>query len=129
MTQQFSIFWITPLNCGWQNTYLVKFLAPAGQLCIWTPLIKLCYCLLIIDQQVVYIIYQFFRYTLCSKIRNRKFIHAWRHKNFIVSKTGFILTARQKMIKLCESPWINALFLTKMKGFVCTPRHLTHSIV
>ena len=25
MAQGFSIFWITPLNCGWQNTWLVKF--------------------------------------------------------------------------------------------------------
>ena len=42
MAQQFSIFWLTPLNCGWQNTNLVNFLAPAEQICIRTLLIKLC---------------------------------------------------------------------------------------
>ena len=42
MAQWFSIFWITPLNCGWQITQLVKYLAPVEQLCIRTPLIKLC---------------------------------------------------------------------------------------
>ena len=42
MAQRFSIFWITPLNCGWQNTYLVKFLAPVEQICIRSHLIKLC---------------------------------------------------------------------------------------
>ena len=28
-------------NCTWKNTYLVKFLALAEQLCVRTPLIKL----------------------------------------------------------------------------------------
>ena len=42
MAQWFSIFWTAPLNCRWQNTYLVKFLALAEQLCIRTSLIKLC---------------------------------------------------------------------------------------
>ena len=41
MAQGFSIFWITPLNCGWQSTYVVNFLAPAEQLSIRTTLIKL----------------------------------------------------------------------------------------
>ena len=42
MAQWFWEFLTRPLNCTWKNTYLVKFLAPAEQLCIRTPLIKLC---------------------------------------------------------------------------------------
>ena len=31
MAQQFSIFWITPLNCGWQNRYIIgKFFSSGG---------------------------------------------------------------------------------------------------
>ena len=30
MAQQFSIFWITPLNCGWQNTYLIGEIVSSG---------------------------------------------------------------------------------------------------
>ena len=42
MAQYFWEFWTRPPNCTWKNTYLVKFLAPAEQLCIKNPLIKLC---------------------------------------------------------------------------------------
>ena len=39
MAQRFLIFWITPLHDKIHNWW--NFLAPAGQLCIRTPLIKL----------------------------------------------------------------------------------------
>ena len=42
MAQWFGEFLIRPWNCTWKNTYLVKSWAPAEQLCIRTPLIKLC---------------------------------------------------------------------------------------
>ena len=68
MAQWFSIFWITPLNCGWQNTKLVKFLAPTEQLCIRTPLIKLCYSLLCILSTPLCTLYLFTYYKTVAKM-------------------------------------------------------------
>ena len=42
MAQWFGESLTRPWNCTWKNTYLVKSWAPAEQLCIRTPLIKLC---------------------------------------------------------------------------------------